>query len=74
MMPTKGLGAGEVGYVITGVKDVRQSKVGDTVTARKPAARSRCPGYRDPKPMVYSGLFPIDNAQTSPSCARRSTS
>ncbi|MGZ4745003.1 MAG: GTP-binding protein, partial [Oryzihumus sp.] len=51
-MPSKGLGVGEVGYLITGVKDVRQSRVGDTVTnAAKPAAES-LGGYRDPKPMV----------------------
>ena len=63
MTPTKALGAGEVGYVITGAKDVSQSKVGDTITsAAKPAAEP-LPGYRDPKPMVYAGLFPIDNAQ-----------
>lgn len=59
-VPTKGLGVGEVGYLITGVKDVRQSKVGDTVTnAQKPAAE-QLPGYVDPKPMVFSGLYPID--------------
>jgi GTP-binding protein LepA len=58
--PTKGLGVGEVGYLITGVKDVRQSKVGDTVTnAAKPAAAA-LPGYTEPKPMVFSGLYPID--------------
>jgi GTP-binding protein LepA len=60
--PTRGLGVGEVGYLITGVKDVRQSRVGDTVTdAGKPAATS-LGGYRDPKPMVYSGLYPIDGS------------
>jgi len=59
-VPTKGLGVGEVGYLITGVKDVRQSKVGDTVTnAGKPAAEP-LGGYSDPKPMVFSGLYPID--------------
>ncbi|KRD44785.1 translation elongation factor 4 [Cellulomonas sp.] len=59
-VPTKGLGVGEVGYLITGVKDVRQSKVGDTVTnASKPAAHA-LGGYSDPKPMVFSGLYPID--------------
>ncbi len=60
--PTKGLGVGEVGYLITGVKDVRQSKVGDTVTnAAKPAATA-LPGYADPKPMVFSGLYPVDGS------------
>ncbi|WP_211096811.1 translation elongation factor 4 [Arthrobacter echini] len=58
--PSKGLGVGEVGYLITGVKDVRQSKVGDTVTTlAKPAAES-LGGYEDPKPMVFSGLYPLD--------------
>lgn len=61
-VPTKGLGVGEVGYLITGVKDVRQSKVGDTVTdAVRPAEHSLA-GYADPKPMVYSGLYPIDGS------------
>jgi GTP-binding protein LepA len=63
MLPTKALGAGEVGYVITGVKDVGQSKVGDTITTEARRADAPLPGYRDPKPMVYAGLFPIDNAQ-----------
>ncbi|MFP5347680.1 MAG: translation elongation factor 4, partial [Actinomycetes bacterium] len=61
-MPGKGLGVGEVGYLITGVKDVRQSKVGDTVTnSAKPAAEA-LGGYSDPKPMVFSGLYPIDGS------------
>ncbi|GAA1951986.1 translation elongation factor 4 [Microbacterium deminutum] len=60
--PSKGLGIGEVGYLITGVKDVRQSKVGDTVTnARKPAQVALA-GYTDPKPMVFSGIYPIDGS------------
>ncbi|ROR93230.1 GTP-binding protein LepA [Salana multivorans] len=60
--PTKGLGVGEVGYLITGVKDVRQSRVGDTVTnAHKPAS-AELGGYQDPKPMVFSGLYPIDGS------------
>ncbi|KSU67939.1 translation elongation factor 4 [Arthrobacter sp. NIO-1057] len=58
--PTKGLGVGEVGYLITGVKDVRQSKVGDTVTnSLKPASES-LGGYEEAKPMVFSGLYPMD--------------
>ncbi len=62
--PAPGIGAGEVGYLITGVKDVRQSRVGDTVTAeaRKAAASTPLGGYRDPKPMVFSGLYPIDGS------------
>jgi GTP-binding protein LepA len=60
--PTEGLSVGEVGYLITGVKDVRQSRVGDTVTdAAKPAAEA-LGTYRDPRPMVYSGLYPIDGS------------
>ena len=62
--PAAGIGAGEVGYLITGVKDVRQSRVGDTVTAesRRAAATTPLGGYRDPKPMVFSGLYPIDGS------------
>ena len=62
-VPAPGLGVGEVGYLITGVKDVRQSKVGDTVTnAAKPASQALA-GYRDPKPMVFSGLYPMDGSE-----------
>jgi GTP-binding protein LepA len=60
--PTKGLGVGEVGYLITGVKDVRQSKVGDTVTNAAKPSTDALPGYTDPKPMVFSGLYPIDGS------------
>lgn len=62
--PTKtdGLAVGEVGYLITGVKDVRQSKVGDTVTTKRNPAASALPGYTDPKPMVFSGLYPLDGS------------
>ncbi|MFJ6169653.1 translation elongation factor 4 [Curtobacterium sp. NPDC092190] len=60
--PTKGLSVGEVGYLITGVKDVRQSKVGDTVTTAQKPATEALPGYTDPKPMVFSGLYPIDGS------------
>ena len=59
---SEGLGVGEVGYIITGVKDVRQSKVGDTVTSARNPAQEPLAGYRDPKPMVFSGLFPIDGS------------
>jgi GTP-binding protein LepA len=58
--PTKGLGVGEVGYLITGVKDVRQSKVGDTVTSAMKPATEALKGYSEPNPMVYSGIYPID--------------
>jgi GTP-binding protein LepA len=57
-----GLGVGEVGYLITGVKDVRQSKVGDTVTTARHGASAPLTGYREPRPMVYSGLYPVDGS------------
>ncbi|MFZ8872073.1 MAG: translation elongation factor 4 [Candidatus Nanopelagicaceae bacterium] len=55
-----GIGVGEVGYLITGVKDVRLSRVGDTVTSYHNPAKEALSGYKDPKPMVFSGLYPID--------------
>ena len=58
----QGLGVGEVGYLITGVKDVRQSRVGDTITSSVKGATEALGGYSDPKPMVYSGLYPIDGS------------
>jgi len=61
--PSAGLGVGEVGYLITGVKDVRQSKVGDTVTSQRNGATTPLTGYREPRPMVYSGLYPVDGSQ-----------
>ncbi|CAH0163554.1 translation elongation factor 4 [Microbacterium sp. Bi121] len=61
-IPSKGLGVGEVGYLITGVKDVRQSKVGDTVTTSRDGATEALAGYTDPKPMVFSGIYPIDGS------------
>jgi len=54
------IGVGEVGYLITGVKDVRQSRVGDTVTSNVNGATQALGGYKHPQPMVYAGLFPID--------------
>ena len=60
--PTKGLGVGEVGYLITGVKDVRQSKVGDTITNQAKPASEALKGYKEPLPMVYSGIYPIDGS------------
>ncbi|WP_277451953.1 translation elongation factor 4 [Janibacter sp. DB-40] len=62
MVASKGLGVGEVGYLITGVKDVRQSKVGDTVTAAAAPAEHAIGGYREPRPMVFSGLYPMDGS------------
>jgi GTP-binding protein LepA len=60
---SKGLGVGEVGYLITGVKDVRQSRVGDTVTNYQRPTTKALAGYKDPRPMVFSGLFPLDGAE-----------
>jgi GTP-binding protein LepA len=59
-VPSDGLAAGEVGYLITGVKDVRQARVGDTLTTLARPATEPLPGYADPRPMVYSGLYPVD--------------
>ncbi len=61
--PAPTLSAGEVGYVITGIKDVTQLRVGDTLTSKVGGATEALPGYRDVKPMVYCGLFPIDSEQ-----------
>lgn len=57
-----GLGVGEVGYIITGVKDVRQSKVGDTITSMHKGATEALGGYKEPRPMVFSGLYPLDGS------------
>lgn len=62
MLAADGLGVGEVGYLITGVKDVRQSKVGDTITSLTKGATEPLGGYKDPKPMVFSGLYPLDGS------------
>ena len=59
-VPSENLGAGEVGYLITGVKDVRQARVGDTVTSAARPAAGPLPGYDHPRPMVFSGLYPVD--------------
>ncbi len=63
MRPVKELTAGEVGYVITGLKDVSRLRVGDTLTATARAAVEALPGYKDVKPMVFAGLFPTDSDQ-----------
>jgi GTP-binding protein LepA len=60
MTPSKGMSAGEVGYVITGIKDVTKLRVGDTLTSRERKAAEALPGYREVRPMVFCGLFPID--------------
>jgi len=59
-IPTESLGAGEVGYLITGVKDVRQARVGDTVTSAARPAAEPLAGYDHPRPMVFSGLYPLE--------------
>ena len=58
--PSEGLAAGEVGYLITGVKDVRQARVGDTITMSAHPAGEPLAGYSHPRPMVFSGLYPVD--------------
>jgi GTP-binding protein LepA len=63
MSPVGELSAGEVGYVITGLKDVSRLRVGDTLTARTRLAAEPLPGYKDVKPMVFAGLFPTDSDQ-----------
>ncbi len=60
MIPKKSLGAGEVGYVITGIKEVEHITVGDTITSQDNPAQNSLPGYKKPKPMVYCGLFPLE--------------
>ncbi len=61
-MASEALCAGEVGYLITGVKDVRHSRVGDTITTASGGASESLGGYSDPKPMVFSGLYPMDGS------------
>jgi GTP-binding protein LepA len=61
MKAAETLGAGEVGYVITGLKDVSRLRVGDTLTSERNAAANPLPGYKDVKPMVFAGLFPTDS-------------
>src|SRR6185437_2077283 len=61
MRPVPTLSAGEVGYVITGLKDVSELRVGDTLTAERNRAAVALPGYKDVKPMVFAGLFPTDS-------------
>jgi GTP-binding protein LepA len=65
MTPAQRMSAGEVGYVITGIKDVTKLRVGDTLTSRDRAASEALPGYREVRPMVFCGLFPIDTDRYS---------
>ncbi|MCL1796829.1 MAG: translation elongation factor 4 [Eggerthellaceae bacterium] len=64
--PMPDLGVGEVGYLVTGLKEVSKVKVGDTITTVQGRGASPLPGYREVKPMVYTGLFPIDGDQYEP--------
>ena len=64
--PMKELGVGEVGYLVTGLKDVSLVKVGDTITLENGGVENPLPGYREVKPMVFTGLFPIDGDQYEP--------
>jgi len=64
--PLDCLSVGDVGYLVTGLKDVAQVKVGDTLTLSKDRATDPLPGYRDVKPMVFTGLFPIEGDQYEP--------
>jgi GTP-binding protein LepA len=72
-VPTRGLGVGEVGYLITGVKDVRQSKVGDTITNQRKPATERWPATPTRSRWSSAGST-RSTAATTPTCARRSTS
>ena len=65
-IPLDSLSVGEVGYLVTGLKDVSQVKVGDTITLAEGGVTEALPGYREAKPMVYTGLFPIDSDQYEP--------
>lgn len=62
MVPAKTLGPGEVGFVVTGIKEISQLPVGDTITTTREPASAPLAGYREPKPVVFAGLFPVDNA------------
>ncbi|MDA8171283.1 MAG: translation elongation factor 4 [Nitrospiraceae bacterium] len=63
ILPTGSLGAGEVGYVIAGIKNVADTRIGDTITGADNPARDRLPGYREARPMVYCGLYPTEHHQ-----------
>ena len=73
-VPVKTLTAGDVGYLVAGVKDVSHAKVGDTITTATHPATEPLPGYREPKPMVWSGLYPAEGGDYALSCATPWTS
>jgi GTP-binding protein LepA len=66
MIQTESLGAGEVGFVATGIKDVSRLPVGDTLTTQADGALAPLPGYKEPKPVVFAGLFPVENSDYQP--------
>src|SRR5690606_129993 len=61
MIPSESLNAGELGYIVTNLKTTREAKVGDTVTVKRAKAEEALPGYRNVKPFVYAGFFPVSN-------------
>ena len=61
-VPTKSLNEGEVGYIVTGIRDVAEIKIGDTLTLADNEAEEMLPGYKDVRPMVFSGLYPLDTS------------
>ncbi len=61
-VPMKTLGVGEVGYIVTGIRDVAEIKIGDTITLSESPATKMLPGYKDVRPMVFSGLYPLDTS------------
>src|SRR5690606_15837973 len=63
MLPDAALGAGEIGYIVTNLKTTRDAKVGDTVTTKQERASAPLPGYRNVKPFVYAGFFPVSNEE-----------
>ncbi|MBI2958618.1 MAG: elongation factor 4, partial [Chloroflexi bacterium] len=65
LLATAGLGTGEVGYIATGLKNVRECSVGDTITQAASPAKTALPGYRAVKPMVFAGLYPADSSDYS---------
>ncbi len=65
LMPTEELYAGEVGYIATGLKSVRECRVGDTITTLKAPATVPLPGYATPKPMVFAGFYPVEGEEYS---------
>ena len=60
MKPVQRLSAGEVGYIATGLKTVRECRVGDTITTAEKSASEMLPGYKKAKPMVFAGIYPVE--------------